>query len=214
MYIPKHFAVEDVGWAHRLIQDYSFGTLVTVLDGSPFATHLPFVLDPEPEPNGTLLAHMARANPQWRGFSAVSDAPEVLAIFQGPHAYVSPSWYEGDAPAVPTWNYAVVHAYGTPRIVDDERQIRDFLRRLTTRQEARFERPWSPEILSEEYLSHMTHQIVAFEIPIARLEAKAKLSQNRPPVDRVRVANELEKDPDAGSRAVSALMKDKIVPVA
>ena len=207
MYIPKHFVLDDVDRAHELIESNSFGTLITILDGAPFATHLPFVLDRAPAPNGTLRGHIARANPQWQSFGS----GEALAIFAGPHAYVSPSWYEGDAPAVPTWNYAVVHAYGKPAIVEDPAGTRTFLQRLTQRAERRFPEPWTPDVLSDEYLSHMISQIVAFEMPIARLEAKAKLSQNRPAADRVRVADQLANDDDSPARAVSALMHDLVL---
>lgn len=187
MYIPKHFRVEDIAWVRSLIEENRFGTLVTILEGEPFATHLPFLYDPSPLPNGTLRAHVARANPHWKTF----DECTQLAIFAGPHAYVSPTWYRADGQAVPTWNYTVVHAYGKARIVDDPDAIRALLVRLTDREEAALRPRYTVDGLDDEYLQHMMRQIVAFEIPVARIEAKAKLSQNRTPEERERVAHQL-----------------------
>ncbi|HTX02083.1 MAG TPA: FMN-binding negative transcriptional regulator [Candidatus Acidoferrales bacterium] len=187
MYIPKHFIVDDPQWIRTFMESNAFGTLVTTLRGELFATHLPFLYDPEPAPLGTLRAHLARANPHWQSFG---DSPQ-LAIFTGPHAYVSPTWYKADGPAVPTWNYTAVHAYGRAEIIDDPEGVRELLRQLTDREEAGRSPRYSVEDLSEEYLEHMARQIVAFEIPLVRIEAKAKLSQNRTPEERSRVADTL-----------------------
>lgn len=187
MYVPKHFAVNDLDWIGRFIREYRFATLVTVADGEPFATHLPLEYDSEPMPFGTIRGHMARANPHWKSFGASTQ----LAIFAGPHAYVSPTWYRATGPAVPTWNYTVVHAYGNARIVDDAASVHALLRRLTDREESAFEQRYRVEDLDPEYLDHMMRQIVAFEIPVARFEGKAKLSQNRTPDERERVAHML-----------------------
>ena len=119
MYIPKAFREDDITTLHKFMREYSFATLITQHKGVPFATHLPFILDAQCGPNGALLAHVARANPQWHDFV---DEQEVLVIFQGPHAYISPSWYEVEL-SVPTWNYAVVHAYGIPRLIEDGEEI-------------------------------------------------------------------------------------------
>jgi transcriptional regulator len=127
VYIPPAFDASDAARCHALIEAYSFGTLVTVDEsGAPFATHLPFVLDAERGPLGTLLGHVARPNPQWRHFQTSRAA---LAIFQGPHAYVSPRWYEAH-PSVPTWNYVTVHAYGVPVLIDEPARVRALLARL------------------------------------------------------------------------------------
>src|SRR5579884_840207 len=115
MYIPKHFAVHDPAWIRAFIDEYRFATLVTLADGEPFATHLPLLYEPGAGPNGLLRGHMARANPHWKSF----EGSIQLAIFTGPHAYVSPTWYETAGPAVPTWNYTAVHAYGKARVVDE-----------------------------------------------------------------------------------------------
>src|SRR5215467_5979107 len=126
MYIPKHFREDDLNTLHSLMRTYSFATLITQHEGIPFASHLPFILDTERGPYGTLLAHMARPNPQWHDLTGEQ---EVLVIFQGPHAYISPSWYDVEL-SVPTWNYATVHAYGHPRIIDDQTELLAHLRIL------------------------------------------------------------------------------------
>ena len=168
----------------------------------PFATHLPFLLDSQRGPNGTLLAHMARANPQWHDFNSEQ---EVLAIFQGPHAYVSPSWYEIEL-SVPTWNYAAVHAYGIPRIIEDSEELYQLLKILIETHEAQFENPW-PFQLPDDYLQKMMRGIVGFEIEITRLEGKFKLSQNRTASEREIVIAALQESPD--TQPVAELMTRK-----
>ena len=201
MYIPKAFREDDISTIHTLIREYSFATLITQHEGVPFATHLPFVLDAERGPNGSLLAHMARANPQWHDFNS---AQEVLVIFQGPHAYISPSWYEVEL-SVPTWNYAVVHAYGLPRLIEDQEELYNLLKILIQTHEAQFDKPW-PFQLSDDYLQKMMRGIVGFEIEITRLEGKFKLSQNRTETERENVITALQESPDTLSRDVAELM--------
>ncbi len=204
MYIPKHFREDDLIALHNLILEYSFATLVTQHEGVPFATHLPFILDTQRGTNGTLLAHMARANPQWHDFN---NEQEVLVIFQGPHAYVSPSWYEVEL-SVPTWNYAVVHAYGIPRIIEDHEELYQLLKILIETHESHFENPW-PFQLPDDYLQKMMRGIVAFGIEITRLEGKFKLSQNRTESERENVIASLQKSP--GTQAVEELMKNSLL---
>jgi transcriptional regulator len=184
MYIPKQFVVDDPRWIRSFMEKNGFATLVSVLRGELFATHLPFLFDPNPAPLGTLRAHMARANPHWESFGET----QQMVVFTGPHAYVSPTWYETSAPAVPTWNYTAVHAYGRATIVEDQASARNLLSTLTDREESGRTPRYTTEGLDEEYFAHMARQIVAFEIPLVRVEAKAKLSQNRPPEERRRVA--------------------------
>jgi transcriptional regulator len=204
MYVPKHFAVPDSSACHKLIAGNSFAELVTVgPDGAPFASHLPFLLDAARGPHGTLVAHMARANPQWQHFA--SGKPS-LAVFHGPHAYISPAWY-ATHPAVPTWNYVAVHAYGTPKIIDDVKAVRDILQRLVALNEAANGTDWRIGGLTEDYLAGMVRGIVAFELPIDRLEGKAKLSQNRDATDQARVAAALEKSTDPAAKATAAAMR-------
>ena len=202
MYIPKAFREDHINTLHKLMQEYSFATLITQHEGVPFATHLPFILDAQRGPNGTLLAHMARANPQWHHFASAQD---VLVIFQGPHAYISPSWYEVEL-SVPTWNYAVVHAYGLPRLIEDQVKLYNLLKSLIHTHEAHFEKPW-PFNLPDDYLQKMMHGIVGFEIEIARLEGKFKLSQNRTEVERENVIAALQESRD--TLAVAELMTRK-----
>jgi transcriptional regulator len=205
MYVPKHFEAPDVAWCHALIEREPFATLVGVDEaGAPFATHLPVLLDPAPAPRGTLLAHVARANPQWRLFAP---GRPVLVVFAGAHAYVSPSWYE-EHPAVPTWNYVTVHAYGVPRVLDDPSRVRGLIERLVRAFEDGRPAPWRIDGLPDAYVQGMMRGIVAFEIPIDRLEGKAKLSQNRSTGDRARVRAALETADDASARAVADLMAD------
>jgi transcriptional regulator len=204
MYIPKFNAVTDPALLHDLMRRFSFATLVTTHEGAPFATHLPFLIYPEVGEHGALVAHMARGNPQWRDFDGSSEA---LVIFQGAHAYISPSWYT-DAVSVPTWNYAVVHAYGVPRVIEDEARVRQVLRALVDEHEGGFDEPW-PMDLPEEYVQKMIRAIVAFELPITRLEGKLKLSQNRSAEDQRRVIEQLQRSPDANAQAVGMMMREQ-----
>ena len=200
MYIPKAFREDDISRLHTFMEAYSFATLVTQHESIPFATHLPFLLDPERGPNGILLAHMARANPQWHDFAS---AQEVLVIFQGPHTYISPSWYEVEL-SVPTWNYAVVHAYGLPHLIEDGEELYKLLKTLIQTHEAHFEKPWSFQ-LSEDYLQKMMRGIVGFEIEITRLEGKFKLSQNRTATERENVIAALQES--TNTAALAELMR-------
>jgi len=204
MYIPTHFAITDTITCQQVIVEYGFGELVTVDDaGLPFASHLPFLIDAERGAGGTLIAHMARANPQWQHFA---NGKSALAMFHGPHAYVSPAWY-ATHPAVPTWNYIAVHAYGVPKIVDTPAAMQDILRRLVDINEAANGTGWHMDGLTEQYLGGMMGAIVAFEIPIDRLEGKAKLSQNRDEADRARVAEALAASAGPSARATAKAMR-------
>jgi transcriptional regulator len=201
MYLPKSFQIEDLPELHGFMQAYNFATLVTQHAGAPFASHLPFMLDAGRGPQGTLLAHLARANPQWRDFAA----GEVLVIFQGPHAYISPSWY-ATHPSVPTWNYAVVHAYGVPRIIEDHDTLHHMLAKLVDTHEAGFTQPWRMD-LPHDYLDKMMRAVVGFEIEITRLEGKLKLSQNRSEQDQHQVAEALGQSEHPLDRGVAELME-------
>lgn len=199
MYIPKHFAQNEPALLAEVIRQYSFGTLVSVVEQRPFATHLPFIYDQE---NGGLHAHMARSNPHWH---ALLEAPEeALVIFQGPHAYVSPSWY--DSPGVPTWNYAAVHVYGFFQTIDDPEQHRQILERLTAVHEATQTNPWVADFDSPT-VSQMIGGTVAFEISIKEIQGKFKLSQNRSPTDRVNVIETLENVGSDNASGVAEMMR-------
>lgn len=203
MYVPKHFAEPDMEACHGFIREYGFGVLIGVIDGAPFATHLPFLLDEGRGAKGTLMAHMARANPHWQGFAA---GGRSLVIFQGPHAYVSPSWYAAREKVVPTWNYVAVHAYGTPRINEDEGASRAHLERLVAAQEAGLDPQWRLDSQPEGFVEAMVKGVVAFELPIDTLEGKWKMSQNRAPEDRTSAAAALAASDDPLARAVAAMM--------
>ena len=209
MYIPKTFREDDINTLHTLMNDYSFAILVTQQDGVPFASHLPFLLDTKRGPYGTLMSHMARANSQWRGFDEVQ---EVLIIFQGPHTYVSPSWYvDNIEQSVPTWNYAVVHVYGKPRMIEDQTKLCDLLQALVQKHEAMFEQPW-PFQPSDEHMRKKLQGVVGFEIEITRLEGKGKLSQNRSAADQECVVAALEDNTEilgVGATEVAKLMRKR-----
>jgi transcriptional regulator len=203
VYVPKHFEVTDTAWCHALMRAQSFALMITADDtGAPFATHLPILVDERRGPLGTLRGHVARANPHWRHLAA---GRPTLVVFSGAHAYVSPSWY-ATHPAVPTWNYVAVHASGTGALVEDAEQVRALLADLVHVYESPGPEAWSFEALPADYVAGMQRGIVAFEIPIARLEGKAKLSQNRDAVDRGRTREALAASDDPVARAVAALM--------
>lgn len=204
MYIPAHFHENDMRILQQFIQEYSFGILVTQHEGMPVANHLPFLLDIGRGSQGVLRAHMARGNAQWR---MLDEKTEVLVIFQGPHSYVSPSWYRDNvAESVPTWNYAAVHAYGTPRLVEDSTELLRILQASVAEHEAQFASPWHLE-MPDESLQKKLKAIVGFEIEITRLEGKFKLSQNRSMDDQQRVIAALG---EAMSPDTAELMRQRL----
>lgn len=210
MYLPSHFAEARVDVLHDLIRAYPFGTLVVLASNGLDANHIPFEIDPEPAPFGTLRGHLARANPLWKDFTAQVDA---LAIFQGPHTYISPSWYPSKkehGKVVPTWNYAVVHAAGPLRVVDDQAWVRRFVEQLTHRNEAHRSDPWKVTDAPADFVDTMTRAIVGIEIPISRLTGKWKVSQNRPEKDRAGVVEALLQDrSDAGNEMAQLVGQKK-----
>ena len=208
MYIPEMFILSDPAAIEELIHDNSFGLLVTAAPGAAsVATHLPFLFEPDEGPHGTLHCHMARANPQWKDFAKLEAAGlETMVIFQGPHGYISPNWYKpGDE--VPTWNYTAVHAYGPVKMVEDAGQRRAHQTALVETHEAGFPQPWSMAGQEEKYIARMLRGIVGFQIPIARVEAKAKLSQNKSEADRASVIAALEASGRAADRELAAVMR-------
>ncbi len=203
MYTPQAFKMDEPAQLHALMRAWPFALLMTARENRIEATHLPFMLDADRGTQGTLIAHMARANPHWQYFDGEC---ESLAIFTGPHAYVSPSWYEKPT-EVPTWNYAVAHAYGRPAIVGDKARVRAILERLVAEHEKRVHPPWNTALAGEDYLDRQMDHIVAFEMPIDRLEGKFKLSQNRTPADRTGVINALDASDRDLDRETAALMR-------
>jgi transcriptional regulator len=176
MYIPKHFEETDAARLGRFIAEHGFGLLMSCGDGRPFCSHVPFLYEP-----GRLLCHLARANPQAGQLEADGT---VLAVFHGPHAYISPTWYE--SPGVPTWNYVAVHVYGRASAIREEDQLRALVERMTTHYEANEPKPWKPD-----FKTSMLSGIVGFEIAVTEIEGKFKLSQNRPQADRANVIGKL-----------------------
>jgi transcriptional regulator len=179
VYTPAHFEASDPGFCHAVIRAYPFA--VVVIDGT--ASHLPLLVDTTPAPNGTLVGHVARASPH---AEAVIAGASALAVFTGPHGYISPTWY-ATAPAVPTWNYCAVHARGTPRALDDT-NTRAYLDRLAST----FDATWRLAAQPEDFQAKMLRGIVAFEVPVVELRGKAKLSQNRSDADRTGVIAALD----------------------
>ena len=163
------------------------------------------MVDADRGPHGTLIAHMARANPHWRAFAG---APPSLVVFMGPHAYISPAWYEEQA-TVPTWNYAVVHATGTPRLVVETEPLRAMVLRLVDTHEAPLGHPWDVR-QAESVMDADLQAIVGFEIPIDRLEGKFKLNQNRSRADQEGVVRALETSADASEREIARLMREHL----
>jgi transcriptional regulator len=206
VYVPAHFASPDLAVARELIDAHAFATLVTPGDGEPFVTHLPLLRE-ERDGGDVLAGHFARANPHAQ---AAATRPSV-AIFHGPHAYVSPSWYAEPAKAVPTWNYAIVHAHGLLRLLDDAGAAERIVTALTARFEGSREAPWT-FAMAEPQRAAMLRAIVAFEMPVARLDAKLKLSQNRPAGDRRSVIAALDAEPFADARATAGLMRRRAPP--
>ena len=203
VYLPPHFTEtrETVLLDH--IERHDFGLLVTAGSGL-IASQVPFLVERR-DGQLYLLGHLARPNPQCAELDGDSEA---LAIFSGPHAYISPSWY-GVGPAVPTWNYASVHAYGTPRTIADKDWLNNLLRRLSERHEAREATPWRMQDQPAPFLDGMLGGIVGFEIAVSRLEGKFKLSQNRPAGDRPRIIAALDARDDADSHGVARLMRER-----
>jgi transcriptional regulator len=204
VYLPPAFTEtrEEILVAH--IEQHDFGLLVTQGSAGLIASQIPFLIARR---DGQLYleGHIALANPQG---AELDGAADVLAIFAGPHAYISPSWYQA-GPAVPTWNYAAVHAYGAARRIADPDWLRDLVDRLSRRHEAREAAPWRMDGLPEPYIASMLTGIVGVEIAVSRLEGKFKLSQNRPAADRPRIIAALERREDPESRAVAQLMRER-----
>lgn len=204
MYIPTSFSETDLGKLHDFIEQNSFGILVSRMNDAPFASHLPFLLDRQTGPRGTLVGHMAKANPQWKGI----EGQEVAVLFSGPHVYVSPTWYEAEQ-VVPTWNYIAVHAYGRVTLVHQPEDLRAIVESTVSLYEATMPNPWELDA-PEEFVQKMLQQIVGFRIEINRIEGKWKLNQNHPIERRERVIHELESRTDENSLAIAAAMKQSL----
>jgi len=212
MYIPSHNREDRIPVMHELVQAHPFATLVTIGPNGLVASHIPMLLDANAGPFGTLRGHVSRANSQWR---ESSEQIEALAIFSGAQSYVSPSWYvskDVDGKVVPTWNYAVVHAYGRLKTFDDPDRLRAHVGELTDFHEAGFAEPWSVQDAPSEYVRGLLKGIVGVEMEIGRLEGKWKISQNRPEADQAGVVDGLRALGDANSLAMAELMDRRKCP--
>jgi len=198
MYIPSFNQIEDVNVSYNIIRKHSFATLFSQHDGLPWATHLPLLLDAG---NQYLYGHLARANGQWQDL----DKQVVLAVFHGPHCYISPSWYE-TFKAVPTWNYVTVHVYGEVEFIHDEQVIMDHLQELVLKYEAP-DSPYRLQDVDADFLAGLNRGIQAFRIRITRIEGKAKLSQNHSIERRQRIIAQLEQIDRDDERQIASLMK-------
>ena len=204
MYNPPHFEESRVDVLHQLMQQEPFAVVVTLGAAGLNANHLPLEVDVSTPPFGTLGGHVSRANAMWKD---AQSGVETLVIFEGPHHYVTPDWYPTKAEtgkSVPTWNYVVVHAYGTPRFIEDPAWLRAHVERLTNRQEASRPVPWRVSDAPDDYVQTQLKGIVGFELPITRIFGKWKVSQNRTEADRRGVVAGLRGIGDDGDAAAIA----------
>jgi transcriptional regulator len=208
MYVPTSFAETDQDKLHGFIDSHSFATVVSHESGEPVASHLPLLLDRENGALGDLVGHMAKANSQWKG----TEGHQVLAVFHGPHAYISPTWLEA-ANVVPTWNYVAVHVYGTFRIDDNPTRRLEIVRRYVEFYEAQLEPPWSLDNADDDFIGKLLDAIVGFRIDIERIEGKWKLNQNHDPQRRTKIIRALREagseDRDQIAELMSQTMEDK-----
>jgi transcriptional regulator len=209
MYVPESFREDRIPILHEAMRSIAFATLVTFGEDGLTASHIPLLLESEPPPYGSLAGHLARSNPQWQTADRTVDA---LAIFAGPHAYISPSWYPTKAKSgkvVPTWNYVAIHAYGRLRIIEDADAVRAHVAQLTAMHEGKRAAPWAVGDAPADYIAVMVKGIVGIELAVTRLEGKWKMSQNRPPEDRRGVAARLTAE---GADDVAAIVTARSKP--
>jgi transcriptional regulator len=212
MYQPAHFREDRLDIQHALIRAHPLAILVSAGTDGLEANPVPFLLDADASPLGTLRAHVARANPHWR---ALQSAAEALVVFQAVDTYVTPSWYVSKrehGKVVPTWNYAIVQAWGRPKVIEDPAWLAVQIRALTTQHEAPRAEPWAVDDAPEPFVATQIKGIVGIEIEIARIEGKWKASQNRPPADRAGVAAGLELQGDEASREMARLVRERAQP--
>jgi transcriptional regulator len=204
MYTPRYFREPDQQNLLRFIRENSFATLVSSSDGALLASHIPLDLKMQEDGSPLLIGHLARANDQW---STLSPDHAVLAIFVSPSAYISPRWY--DHVNVPTWNYMAVHVYGRPRIIEDSSALFALVKEQVEKYETGSDHPYRAEDLPEDFLRRELRGIVGVAIPVERIEASVKLSQNRNPRDYQNIITELRNRQDPGSLSIADLMKEK-----
>jgi transcriptional regulator len=212
MYMPSHFSEERIEVLHALIQAHPLAALVSLQAGELEANHIPFIVSPPSAdtPYGVLRGHVARNNPVWQ---SAASAQDVLLIFQGAQAYISPRWYEEkqrSGAVVPTYNYAVVHAHGPMRIVEDRQEFLRLLSELSDNFERKFDQPWKVSDAPAEYIDRIMDMIVGIEIPIRRISGKWKTSQNKSTQDRVNMVDGLREQHDPASHALASAMEQQL----
>ncbi|WP_347551359.1 FMN-binding negative transcriptional regulator [Pseudalkalibacillus hwajinpoensis] len=201
MYIPKHFKMDDEEIIYDFIEKHGFAILFSQHKGEPFATHLPLMLN---KSENALYGHFARPNGQWKD----AEKQQVLAVFQGPHCYISPTWYE-TTKAVPTWNYVSIHLYGKLEIVEDRKIIFDSLNDLVTKYETP-DSTYNLNNIEPSFIEGMSKGIVAFRIKITKIEAKAKLSQNHSVERQKLIIKHLENNSQQDNIQIASLMKKNL----
>ncbi len=205
MYNPRSFKVEERQRLYELIRTYNFGIMFSQSEGKALATHIPFLIEIDDKDNASLIGHLARANPQWKSWD---DNSELLIVFQGPHAYISPAWYH-DQKTVPTWNYAAVHVYGCPHLIHEPEELRPMVVDLVHYQEKQLGNPWDTSQM-EDVIETELKAIVGFRIPIRRIEGKFKFNQNRSEEDRKSVVCHMARSEAAHEREVARVMKKQL----
>ena len=205
MYTPPSFAESDLQVIHDFVDANGFGMIVTTRDGEIQASHLPFLLHRDTGPQGTLRSHMARANSQWQN----GEGTDVMVIFAGPHAYISPAWYAARN-VVPTWNYVAVHAYGKLRLVTESDQLLGIVRDTVDKHERSRAQPWSLDEPDADFIDGLLDAIVGFEIVVSRFEGKWKLSQNHDAARRERVVAELVARGSDGDVQMAKMMRRQL----
>lgn len=206
LYVPPAFKFDDAPAMLDHIDQVDFAMVALNSASGPSISHVPLMLDRDRGANGTLIGHIARANPQWQ---TADTATSGVAVFPGPDAYITPSWYPSKRQhgrVVPTWNYTVVHARGPVRFVDDAEFLRDVVTRLTKKLESRRDAPWAVTDAPERFIDSQLRGIIGIELTVADLEGKRKLSQNRDPADRAGVVEGLSAEQDTGSTAIAQLV--------
>jgi len=206
LHIPKSNQETNISTLHSVIKENPFAAWTTISEGKITANHIPFVLDENKGEFGTLTGHVARANPIWKTFS--KDLESVI-IFQGDHSYITPSWYptkKEHGKAVPTWNYAVVHAYGNPNVIEDREWLLTHVNELTDTHESNQKQPWKVSDAPDEYINKLVKAIVGIEIPINRLVGKIKLGQNRSKSDQLGMVEGLSNEDSSQARSLANML--------
>ncbi len=205
MYTPSSFKEENPDVLFDLIEEHNFGIIFSQHQDQPEATHLPFLVHRQKGKHGTLIAHFAKANKHWE---KLDESKDVLVVFQGPHSYISPAWYVNRA-EVPTWNYATVHVFGKPKVIEDAAELNKMVKELTHFHEDQENTGWKFDEVPEKDYNTDLKAIVGLEIEISKMEGKFKFNQNKPDKDQKSVITKMD---DLGREDISAIMKRNLDP--